>query len=193
MLLRACIATITSYVFFCRGECGACARREDLVVNTTHITLRLSKEKGHQHLREGCKHTRHILAEDMPRVARAIKAFFKGTIRRGKMPARRWTMTKMEHEMKWMASTSTEWLQAVLKAAGHSPPPRFRWTSHSLGKGGVSTTNAIKVPLNDIRYAGGWSTSSTDLEAKYIDLAMPPSKAAYIFFGHFKRDTPAEP
>jgi hypothetical protein len=48
MLMRACTVTITSYVFFCRGECGVCARGEDLIVNTTHITLRLSKEKGCQ-------------------------------------------------------------------------------------------------------------------------------------------------
>jgi len=46
MLLRACIATIASYVFFNREECGACARREDLVVNNTHITLRLNKERS---------------------------------------------------------------------------------------------------------------------------------------------------
>jgi hypothetical protein len=31
------------------------------------------------------------------------------------------------------------------------------------------------------------------MEAKYIDFAMPPSKAAYVFFGHLKRDTPTEP
>jgi len=45
MLLRVCIATIASHVFFCRGECGACARREDLVVNNTHMTLRLNKKR----------------------------------------------------------------------------------------------------------------------------------------------------
>ncbi len=49
-LLRACIAPIASFVFFCRGECRACARNEDLVVDDTHITLRLNKEKGQQHL-----------------------------------------------------------------------------------------------------------------------------------------------
>ena len=32
-LLRACVATIASYIFFCRGECG--------VINTTHLTLQL--------------------------------------------------------------------------------------------------------------------------------------------------------
>jgi hypothetical protein len=45
-LLRACAASIASYVFFPRGECGAYARSEDLAVNTTHVTLRLNKEKG---------------------------------------------------------------------------------------------------------------------------------------------------
>ncbi len=101
-------------------------------------------------------------------------------------------MTTIESEMKWTASTITIWLQAALKAAGLSPPLGFNWTSHSLRKGGASETNAIKVLLNDIRCAGDWSTNSTALEAKYIDFAMPPSKAAYTFFGHVKRDTPAE-
>jgi hypothetical protein len=79
----------------------------------------------------------------------------------------------------------------ALKATKHSPPTGFSWTSHSLRKGAASAANAIKVPLNDIRYAGGWSTNSTVLESKYIDFAMAPSKAAYTFFGHLKRDTPA--
>ena len=78
------------------------------------------------------------------------------------------------------------------KAVGYAPPPGFCWTSHSLRKGVASAANAIKVHLNDIRYAEGWSTNSTVLEAKYIDFAMPPSRAAYIFFGHLKRDTPFE-
>ena len=78
------------------------------------------------------------------------------------------------------------------KAVGYAPPPGFCWTSHSLRKGVASAANAIKVHLNDIRYAEGWSTNSTVLEAKYIDFAMPPSRAAYIFFGYLKRDTPFE-
>ncbi len=79
----------------------------------------------------------------------------------------------------------------ALRATKQSPPAGINWTSHSLRKGAASAANAIKVPLNDIRYAGGWSTNSTGLESKYIDFSMPPSKAAYIFFGHLKRDTPA--
>ena len=131
------------------------------MVNTTHITLRLSKEKGHQQLREGLKHTRQILAEDMSRVARAMKALFEETKRREKMRARRWAMTDVEDEMKWTASASTEWLQAALQVVGHNPPPGFSWTSHNLRKGAASATNAIKVPLNDISYAGGWSKNYT--------------------------------
>ena len=92
----------------------------------------------------------------------------------------------------WTASTSTQWLQSVFEAIGNSPPKGFSWTSHSLRKGAASAANATKVPLNDIRYSGGWSTNSTVLEAKYIDLAMAPSKAAYIFFGNLKRDKPLD-
>ncbi len=60
------------------------------------------------------------------------------------------------------------------------PPPGFSWTSHSLRKGTASAANAIKIAINDIRCAGGWSTNSTVLEAKYIDFAMALSEAAYV-------------
>jgi len=95
-LLRACIASIASYIFFCRGECGACARREDLVVDATHITLRLRKEKGKKSLREGRRTTRQILKEDMPRVANVLQAFFKGMHMKGQMRALRWAMSATE-------------------------------------------------------------------------------------------------
>ncbi len=106
-----------------------------------------------------------------------------------KTRARRWALTTKEDKSKWTATTSTEWLQLALRATKQSPPTWFRWTSHSLRIGTTSAANAIKVPINDIRYAGGWSTKSTVLESKYIDFAMAPS--AYIFFGHLKRDIPA--
>jgi hypothetical protein len=56
-------------------------------VYNMQITLHLNKEKAHQHLREGQKHTRQIISEDMHRVARAMKSFFKGTETRERMRA----------------------------------------------------------------------------------------------------------
>ena len=191
MLLRACLASIASYIFFCRGECNASTKRGDLVVDSTHITLRLGKEKGQHARQDGRKNTRQILREDMPRVADALASFFDGVERMGKQRAHRWALTNDEDRCKWTTNESTRWLQAAYKAVGHCPPQGFSWTSHSLRKGAASAANAIKIALNDIRYAGGWSTSSTVLESKYIDFSMAPSKAAYIFFGHLKRDTPA--
>jgi hypothetical protein len=92
-LLRACIASIASYVSFCRGGCGACARREDLVVDATHITLRLNKEKRHQHLREGRRNTRQILVDDASRVVRAMTSFFNEIQRMGKKRVRSLAIT----------------------------------------------------------------------------------------------------
>ncbi len=62
--------------------------------------------------------------------------------------------------------------------------------SHSLRKGYVSDVYAIKVPLTNIRYAGGWSTNSTVIESKYIDFTMRHTYAALLFFGYLKKDTP---
>ncbi len=76
-LLRACIATIASYISFCQGECRACARREDLLINDTHITLRLRREKGKQALKEGHKNMRQIRKADMLRMATTMNTFFK--------------------------------------------------------------------------------------------------------------------
>jgi hypothetical protein len=106
-LLRACLATIASYIFFCRGECGACAMKSDLIVNDTHITLRLRKEKGKNALKEGHKNTRQILVDDMPRVAAALRTFFSLTERKHMKCTRRWATTKEEERCSWSANTST--------------------------------------------------------------------------------------
>ncbi len=52
-LLRAAVATIIAFMFFNRGECGACALRGDIVVNEDFITLLLRQEKGMQALGVG--------------------------------------------------------------------------------------------------------------------------------------------
>ena len=69
------------------------------MVNTTHVTLRLNKEKGQQHLQEGRNNTRQILVDDMPRVALAIKDFFEG-MRMMKTRARRWALMAKEDKSK---------------------------------------------------------------------------------------------
>ncbi len=66
------------------------------------------------------------------------------------------------------------------------------YTSHSLRKGAASAAYAIGARLADIRYAGGWSTNSNILEAKYTDFAMLPTPAARLFFGYLCKGTPHE-
>ncbi len=73
---------------------------------------------------------------------------------------------------------------------GTAPPPGFCWTSRGLRKGAASAAYVIKVRLNDIHYAGGWSTKSTVLESKYVDFTMRSTKAALMFFGYLKKDYP---
>ena len=103
---------------------------------------------------------------------------------------RRWVLAPAEETELWTANTLSGWLTAAYTAALCLPPAGFAWTSHSLRKGAASAAYAIGARLTDIRYAGGWSTNSTVLEAKYIDFTMRPSPAAWIFFGYLYRGTP---
>ena len=107
MLPRACITTIASYIFVCRGKYGACAMREDLVINTTHITLRLRKEKGKNPLKEGHKNTKQILIDDMPRATTIMQVFFSHTEKTNKKCQCRWATMMKEEKCVWSATTST--------------------------------------------------------------------------------------
>jgi hypothetical protein len=78
-LLRAYIASVSSYMFFNRGECSSTNLSSDLIADDSHITLRLRNEKGHKARNKGQQSVRQIAVLDAPRPAAAIAAFFTGT------------------------------------------------------------------------------------------------------------------
>jgi hypothetical protein len=186
-LLRAAVATITAYMFFNRGECGACALHGDIVVDNDFVTLLLRDEKGKKALGAGQRNVRQIPCSKAPRFAALLRAFFAGQHSmkgRNGQRSRRWSLGPSEDTALWSADTVSGWLLLACNVVQCHPPEGFSWTSHSLRKGAASAANAIGVRLTDIRYAGGWSTNSTVLEAKYIDFAMLPTPAARLFFGY---------
>jgi hypothetical protein len=164
-------------MFFNRGECSSTALSNDLIVDDAHITLRLRNEKGHKARNKGQRSNRQIAVLDAPRLAAALAAYFTGAATLGHKK-RRWALTPAEDAARWSAETLSGWLRVAFTAAGHFPPEGFSWTSHILRKGAASAANAIQVRLTDIRFARGWATISTVLEAKYIDFAMRLTPAA---------------
>jgi len=190
LLLRACIASIASYMFFNRGEFRSTPISSDLVVDDAHINPRLRNEKGHKARNKGHRTARQIAVLDAPRPAAALAAYFTGTATLGHMK-RRWALTPAEDAARWSAETLSGWLRASFTAAGHSPPNGFSRISHNLRKGVASASNAIPIRLTNIRFAGGWATNSTVLEAKYIDFAMRPTPVAWVFSGYMRKDTPS--
>ena len=106
------------------------------------------------------------------------------------MRTRRWALSPAEDIELWTADILSRWFSTAYTAAHCLPPVGFVWTSHNLRKGSASVAYAIDARLTNIRYAGGWSTNSSVLEAKYIDFTMRPSPAAWIFFGYLYRGTP---
>jgi hypothetical protein len=154
------------------------------VINT-HITSLLRHEKVYKGPNTGYRNIRQIPTLKPPRIAALLRAFFQG--QRSMKPAtdkpsNRWSITPREEKELRSADTLTEWLRTAYTAAQCLPPEGFNWTSHSLRKRAASAALAIGARLTDIRFAGGWATTSNVLEAKYIDFTMHPSPAARLFF-----------
>jgi len=79
--MRASVASISSNIFFNRGECNAFCLAEDLVVTDDYITLRLREEKGHKTLRSGIRNTRQIACSDLPRKKERKKSLTRGHVK----------------------------------------------------------------------------------------------------------------
>ncbi len=144
LLVRAVVASMVSYIFFNRGECRACALSSDLVVDKTHTTLLLRKEKGMKNLQEGYIRTRQVPCDKAPRIATLLAAFITRTLKMGQQK-HRWALSPAKDKEQWSSYTLSGWLSAAFIAASQRSPEGFAWTSHSLRKGSASAANAIGV------------------------------------------------
>jgi len=127
----------------------------------------------------------------LPIVAHMLRAYVDGVSTMGPPLTRKWALSREEDKTQWTASTLSILLHEAFTKAWHSPPPCFCRTSHSLRKGAASAAYGIKAPLTDVRYAGDWSTNSTNLESKYVDFTLRPTMTALLLFGYLKKDTPS--
>jgi hypothetical protein len=131
---------------------------------------------------------RQIFVCDLHRIVVVLTGYYNGVMTLGRMK-RCWALTPAEDATRWPANNLSEWLRVPFTADGHAPPEGISWNSHNLRKGAAFATNTIQVRLTDIRFAVGWATNSTVLEAKHIDFAMRPTPEACIFFGYLRKDT----
>lgn len=79
-------------------------------------------------------------------------------------------------------------VRRVVSDHGHAPPDGFIYSSRSLRSGAVSNAAAIRVPMDVIRYMGGWKPDSAVPERAYLDRTCPDTDAAWYFFGWCRRD-----
>jgi hypothetical protein len=124
-LLRDAVATIIAYMFFNRGECGACALNGDIVVDDMFVTLLLQEEKGKKALRAGLRNVQHIPCSESTRFTALLRAFFAGEYsmegRHGKH-MRRWPLVPSEDTTLWSADTVSRWLIHACNAVQCLPP-----------------------------------------------------------------------
>lgn len=191
-VIRASLASVTNYLYFCRAETGVTCPTGDVVVDrpSGQILLFVRKSKGDLLRRTTDKPLLQVPIDEHPIVAdllewyTAERATFCATYYMSAPPADHWAITPLEPTTAWRAGdTLSEWLQTAYTAVGASPPPGFKWTSHSLRKGAASAASCIGAPMPVIKFMGGWAKNSSVTEGKYIEPTMRPTPAAWLFFG----------
>jgi integrase len=80
------------------------------------------------------------------------------------------------------ADRATHWIREILTAVQWDVPEYEYYSAHSLRKGAATGMFACGVPIQRIRFLGGWARGSATVE-EYIDLMAPRKPSTTFFFG----------
>jgi hypothetical protein len=183
-LLRACLATTVSYLFFNRASSTHSLRMKGLLVDPPStvgqsLRLRASVRKGQSHLHPQKKEMRIPVAAH-GQLAACLLTFQRWRGASGS--AYYWALPGDSCPSKWTALVQTSWLQQALRACHIAVPPSVAWTSHSLRQGAATHAAAAGVPMAVIRHYGGWARAS-NVVYNYIDPSERNSAPAQRLFG----------
>ena len=185
-VLRACVCTAFTFLFFARGDTGAGLLSEHVRRGPQgEWIISLAREKGKR--RRARMRALTVPADAVPRITALLELWLgvRGDVRPGDsfytLPSDRRRGARGAH-VRFAATCVDGWLRLALTCVGASPPAGEKWTGHSLRKGAASGAAAIGVVIDRICHFGGWSIHSGVVH-DYIDPACPASDAAYAFFG----------
>lgn len=190
-LLRDCVATLVSYVWFNRSDTTHGLKMTGLTVDNTstadpQIRLWTPTRKGRKRAAVHTVPTMCIPVASHPRLAALLRCY----LQRRQMiyddigsrgPAYVWAMPR-DRPQQWKSTIQNEWMASALRHAGVAQPEGFTYSSHSLRSGAASAASAVGVPLPQIRHYGGWAKNSSVVN-DYIDPTFLPSEEARFFFG----------
>jgi hypothetical protein len=177
---RAILAVCTNYCYFRRAETGVRCHMDDIAVDRTggNILLFIRKAKGDERRTAADKPLLQLPITAVPLLADLMEAFtvvrtrYCNQLGNEPGPTTFWAVTRDEHPHTWTAGTITEWIREACNSIGATPPPKFKWTSHSLQRGAASAAACIGAPLTKIFCMGGWSKTNDVVTGKYINPNM---------------------
>ena len=186
-LFRAAVASVLTFVIFCRGHSGSALRPCDVRCSAAGVTVTLDQEKGKRvadvartiTFPPGAVPGLEELLAKWERVWALRDAFAE----RADCPS----YFSLPHERAALRADQIDaWLGSILGHLGERAPAGETWSGHSLRKGAASGAGAIDVALFRICYMGGWSIRSAAVH-DYIDATCPDTPAARRFFGWLSR------
>ena len=71
-------------------------------------------------------------------------------------------------------------------------PRGFVVSGYTARRGMATAAKSINVPMEEIKWVGGWSNDSQAVHS-YIDMGVRPCPAAFLFFGWLLKHSLASP
>jgi hypothetical protein len=178
-LLRACVVLVLQFVTFCRPHTAAALLGSDCGIGSDAVVLRLRREK----LRAG-EHERRVIRLDTRFLAGPIHL-----LRMWLQCRDLWGIAsssflyQLRSESAPTSASVGAWVQAAVKATGFQAPAGYKISGYCTRKGAATAAHSVGVPITLIKHFGGWAIGS-NVVMDYIDVSVPPSPAAALFFGY---------
>ena len=184
VLLRACCATVFSFLFFNRSGTTRSVYNNDVGTRGSDLCFYERKSKGKDHLSDE-ERTCYIVA--VPQLATLFErfSFLKRCYCQTTMQPLPTIYFSLPGETpdSWTSNTQSAWLAQAFAAVEESPPPGFSWTSHSLRSGAAAAAKAEGWSNSQLQKYGGWAVGSTALELSYLKVPVRPCSGSQFFFG----------
>lgn len=180
-VLRCCTSLVFNFLFGCRPATGAAMRASDVSVTADEFCLRLETEKQRPTELE-----RRVLHVPLAFIAGPLQLWNRWTARRAVLgspvTASAYVWSLPSDRVAPRPLDLDAWFASAVAAAGFHAPSGYIVSGYTARKGMATAAKSIGVPLEEIKWLGGWAVGSSAVYS-YIDMGVRPCPAAFFWYG----------
>ena len=180
-VFRACTVLVVMFVTFCRPHTAAALLQGDCVFDAAAGLFRVSLRTEKPRAGEIERRFLNLDFFHLRGPVLLLHMWLAFRMRLGLGPQSPLFKLPLPREGAPSSSSINKWVKEAVSLAGFVPSPGLAISGYCTRKGGTTAAHSVNVPLTIIRHVGGWAPRS-EVVLRYIDVSIPPSPAARLFF-----------